>query len=267
MAITPAPIVRPVLQPVALVEHNPPTGKAMVTPTITTAPSVRNVARAMALEQHNMPTGETLVTPELMEKVNKATTGVIRKAIQCAKKRQQSVAADAADNGMSALSAALHLDIAAAMKTATGPTVSKRPKKAKVSAPKAPLPEAVQPDPPTSKCQGCIHCDLLELKVMEPKDIRYYLKQDRLLNLATCAGECKARIHAIHLAAPKDKLFYCDETLKGFYAPENDAIKKGLECNLILCAPCRALRFLKYAPAPSTDGAVNRRTSRRGTNN
>lgn len=252
--------MRHVLPPVAVVEHN------QLTPAITPAPIVRNVAQSKALAQHNVPTGETLVTPEMMETINKATTGVIRKAVQCVKKRQQSVAADAADNGMSALSAKLHLDMEAALQSSTGPTVSTRPKKARVSAPKVSLHVAVQPDPPSTKCQGCIHCDLLELKEMEPKDIRYYLKPDRLLNLASCAGVCKARIHAIYQAAPKDNLFYCDETLKGFYAPENDDIKKGLECNLILCAPCRALRFLQYAPVPSTDGAVNRRTSRRGTN-
>ena len=251
----------------------------MVPEAITPAAIVRHRPKPLSLAQHHVPTNEPLVTPEMTEKGNKHNAGVMRQALNGSKRRQNAVAAAPDDNGMSALSEQLTSDngFVSALTTAllnmnppaidapVTQQVPKRRRSSPVSPAIVPTPVAVPPGPPTTKCQGCVHGDLLELKVMEPSHIRHYLKSGQFLELEKCA-DCKGNIRSIHLTAPKTNLFYCDETLKGFHAPEADPIKKGLECRLILCSPCHALREVRYAPAHSTDGARNRRTSRRGTN-
>jgi hypothetical protein len=83
---------------------------------------------------------------------------------------------------------------------------------------------------------------------MEPAHIKYYLKQAEFLELATCAGNCTHTIKVlIHLASPKVNLYYCDETNKSFYAPDNDLTKADMECGLILCSPCHELCEARYA--------------------
>ena len=119
--------------------------------------------------------------------------------------------------------------------------------------------------PPKPKCQGCIHHDLLELKVMEPVQIRHYIRPAQFLETATCAGNCKRVMRAIYRASPKANFYYCDETLKGYYALENDPTKAGMECLLVLCSACHAMRGVQYAQANEQAGAVKRRSSRRGT--
>ena len=247
--------------------------------TITPAAIERNrPMKPLALAQHHVPTDEPLVTPEMAEKGNKHNAGVVRRAVSGSKRRQTAVAAAPDDNGMRALSDQLISDngfvsaltammnpIPTAIDAPVNPQVPKRRRSSPVSPAIVPTPVAVPPGPPKNKCQGCVHGDLLELKVMEPSHIRHYLKSGQFLELEKCA-DCKGDIRSIHLTSPKTNLFYCDETLKGFHAPEADPIKKGLECRLILCSPCHALREVRYAPAHATDGARNRRTSRRGTN-
>ena len=150
----------------------------------------------------------------------------------------------------------------------TGPPVPNKRRTTKVSRPTVKTPKAVQTGPPKNKCQGCVHGDLLEMMLMEPSHIKHYLREKELLEFAACSGDCKRMIKDIHLAAPKAPIYFCDETNKGFYAPDDDPTKQDLECGLILCSPCHAIRQERYEAENATKtGSGNRRTSRRSTNN
>ncbi len=100
---------------------------------------------------------------------------------------------------------------------------------------------------------------------MEPAHVKHYLKPAAFLEMATCTGDCKRTVREIYLDAPKANLYYCDETSKGFYAPDDDPTKAAMECGLILGSPCHAIREGRYALAHEKEGTVNRRNSRRGT--
>jgi hypothetical protein len=212
-----------------------------------------------------------------MDQVNKQKTADVRRAINGIRKRQQAVATAPTDNGVSALSAELQealdplvtptlLDLGATTVNATTIiTVPKRRRMAAVATAVGPKRTIVPTGPVETKCQGCVHGDLLEMKVMEPVHIKYYLKQAGFLEWATCA-ECNHTVREIHLASPRALLHYCDEIIKGFSAPDHDLAKASLQCGLILCSPCHAVREIRYAQEQATTGTEHRRTSRRGTN-
>ena len=240
---------------------------------------VRNVQKPLALEPNIVPTIEPLVTPDHLERVKKQNTLHYRQAMTATRKRQEVVAIASSDNGVSAFSAELQAETNSAMQpimpeldhdtpTDSPPAIQdprhKRRRINKVTSPMVTSTMSVPMGPPLIKCQGCIHGDLLELKVMEPPHIKHYLKQAGFLELAVCAGECADTIRAIHLASPKANIYYCDEANKGFCAPDDDPGKLGMECGLILCSPCHAIRETRYAEEPTQDGTVRKRTSRRG---
>ena len=242
---------------------------------------VPRVTKTGALAEHHVPTGEPLVTPDVRDKVAKKNAAVGHLAFNCVKKRQQAVATASRDNGVDALSGEMHQAIdeglllltdavmATCTTTVDAPiisTVAKRRRIVRMSKPKKPTTVSEQTGPPKTKCQGCVHGDLLELKVMEPVHIRHYLKPAAFLETATCAGDCKLVMRAIHLASPKANLYYCDENLKGYYAHDNNPTKAGMECLFVLCSPCHVIREVQYAQAHEKEGAGKRRTSRRGTN-
>lgn len=243
---------------------------------------VCNVQKPVALEPHIVPTIEPLVTPDHVERVKQQNTLHYRQAMTATRKRQEVVAVAASDNGVSAFSAELQDKTNSDRQPMATPDLdhgtptneplaiqaprSKRRRIRKVSPPMVPPTMSVPTGPPSIKCQGCIHGDLLELKVMEPSHIKHYLKHAGFLALAVCAGECTHTIRAIHLASPKANLYYCDEANKGFSAPDDDPGKLEMECGLILCSPCHAIRETRYAQEPTTAGSVRKRTSRRGGN-
>jgi hypothetical protein len=41
-------------------------------------------------------------------------------------------------------------------------------------------------------------------------------------------------------------VYYCDEGINGFDAPEDDPMKSALNCDLILCPKCEAKRRIEY---------------------
>ena len=244
---------------------------------VTTAPRVYNARKRLALESNHEPISEPLVTPDHVDRATKQRTADFRRAITSQNKRKKTVAADPAANGVDALSAELqqtHASVATTANTSVpveepaGPPVPKRRQTIQVTQPTMPATLPVSTGQPIIKCQGCIHCDLLELHMMEPTIIRHYLKDNAFLNLAKCAGDCKRTIKNVHQASPKANLFYCDETIKGFHAPDDDPTKAGMECGLILCVPCHALRETRYTQEHEKEGPdVNRRTSRRKKSN
>lgn len=215
------------------------------------------------------------MTPDHLDQVNKAKTTHVRQAFNGVKKRKTAVAATPADNGVSALSAELQNENNIGMNLVSptvpdvcqtpvnAPTVTQRRCRAAATTQMKTKRMPVPTGPVKIQCQGCIHGDLLELKVLEPVHIKHYLKEAGFLAWATCAGECAHTIRDIHNAAPKANLYYCDEIIKGFHAPEDDPNKASMECGLILCSPCHALREARYTLAQATEGTGNRRQSRR----
>lgn len=206
-----------------------------------------------------------------MDKENKQRTADVRRAFHGATKRKKAVDDLASKNGVGALSAELQNQHNSAMYAVPTPvlTVPPVPKRQRIATAAAPVvaPKSTVPTaPPKRKCQGCVHGDLLDLKVMEPTHIKHYLRPAGFLELATCAGGCKKTIRAIYLASPKALLYYCDENIKGFSAPDDDPAKAEMECGMIVCSPCHAMRETRYTQEQNRDGTVNRRTSRRGTN-
>ena len=227
--------------------------------------------------QNYEPTGERLVTPDQADKWKKDTVRNSRRASAVTKKRKTAVAVAATDNGVSALAAELQLEDNSAVhpttpalmniSTVTDSTsqpVSKRQHSINKSPSIITPAVIVQTGPPQTKCQGCVHGDLLEMNVMEPAHIKHYLKVGEYLELATCKGDCNDTIKNIHLASPKANIYYCDESNKGFYAPDDDPIKQGMECGLILCYPCHAVREETYALENKKEGVGSRRSRRRG---
>ena len=242
---------------------------------------VKDFQKSPALLQNNTSFRDPLVTPDQMDKDNRQNATSLRRAFKGTKKRSTAVATTAADNGVSALTAELQdnrdsavspgttpmMDLASSSDEATAsPQAPKRRRKAPTTKTAVVLPTVAVPTGPTKKkCQGCVHGDLLEMNVMEPARIKHYIKSAELLEFAECAGDCTHTIRAINEASPKENIYYCDETNKGFYAPDDDLAKPGMECGLILCSPCHAIREARYELEHAKEGTVNRRTSRRST--
>jgi hypothetical protein len=230
----------------------------------------------LALEQSNVPHGEPLLTPAQRDKSTKSRQIAVTQATK-ATKRKQVVATEATANGTGALSQELQqannrlpmvdnrtLRISpsntAPVATAVAPSLP-RPVVSPPSAPST-VPTPIV-SPPKRKCEGCVHGDLLELKVLEPARIRHYLKQHEFLESATCAGACAKSIRAINLASPKANLHYCDVGKKGCDAPDDDPTKASMECGLVLCQACYETRGERYASANSQAGRSSRSTRRR----
>ena len=238
---------------------------------------VSDYHKPSALLQNNTSTNEPLVTPDQMDKDKRQNATSLRRAFKGTKKRPTAVATEAADNGVSALTAELQdnrhspvrpgttpmMELASTTDEApVAPQAPKRRRKATATKTAVVSPTvAVTTGPPKKKCQGCVHGDLLEMNVMEPAHIKHYIKSAEFLELAKCAGDCTHTIRAIHEASPKENIYYCDTTNKGFYAPDDDLTKAGMECGLILCSPCHAVREARYALAQATEGTGNRRES------
>lgn len=132
------------------------------------------------------------MTPTQLDKDNKARQTTVKKAT-LATKWKMTVVAAAAANGGGALSAELQ-------NQEVGPTdpipTSPPPRLIHTTAPAAtggslqvpnvsqnttpsPLPTLMVP--PKLKCEGCVHCDLLELKILEPVIVKHYLKTHEFL--------------------------------------------------------------------------------------
>jgi hypothetical protein len=223
--------------------------------------------KPLALLTNNaVQTSEPFVTPDRMDEVNKEQTKALRQASKNAKKRYAAVAANPADNGVSAFSTEMQNEKATTTQNQEEPAVNiapkatKRQRKFKASEQRVTTTASVPTGPRKKRCQGCVHGDLLTMHLLEPRNVKHYLKKKGFLELATCAGDCKQQIKAVHAATPKASVHYCDMTNKGFYAPEDDPNKVEMECGLILCTPCYAICLAKYT---MENESANGRTSRR----
>ena len=205
-----------------------------------------------ALVEPNVQTNIALVTPAKQDEVTKKRK-VTLKTVELATKRKIAVASSAVMNGAEDLAAEHRNNATLAPATLAPATLApaakqkkKKKKKKKVAASVEPATAPVVTGPPVPKCQGCLHCDLLELKVMEPRVIQHYLKPNQLLERADCAGDCGQSIKSIHDASPKVNIRYCDVNKKGFDAPDDDPSKASMECGLVLCLACYGKKEEKY---------------------
>jgi hypothetical protein len=193
--------------------------QAVVPATVNQAPIELTVRKPLALQQHYVPSGEPLVTSNHLDQVNKEKTTHVRQALNGIKKRKKAVAATPAENGVSALSAELQNEINIGMNLViptlpdvlqtpvNDPTMPKRRCLAAVSTPKVTTPMSVTTGPFKTKCQGCIHDDLLELKVLEPVHIKHYLKQAGFLALAASAQATAHTQSATFTALHQKRIF------------------------------------------------------------
>jgi hypothetical protein len=235
-------------------------------------PKQRDTARQLALKTSNNAMGEPLETPNETDIATKQRTSVVRQAIIGVKEKNKAVlAVTPARNGTSALSTELQHTSAnptvtnknnnTVDTTATGPIMQKRKREVNVPGPIVTIATSLPAGPPKSKCQGCIHGDLLEMTVMESRHIKHCLKPQEFLEEASCAGKCNKTIKNIHQATPKAKLYFCGEMIKGFRAPDTDPCKADLECGLILCVPCHADRGVQCNPERGNSNSTHRRSS------
>jgi hypothetical protein len=94
---------------------------------------------------------------------------------------------------------------------------------------------------------GCRHGDLSVLKSFVKAEATYYTRPNRYLEGKGCL-DCKRAILDMKPATSRQKavVFYCDEGIKGFDAPDDDSMKAELTCNLVLCPQCEALRRITF---------------------
>jgi hypothetical protein len=94
---------------------------------------------------------------------------------------------------------------------------------------------------------GCRHGDLDALRSFTKSDAKYYNRPNTLLEGRTCL-DCKLAVTNM-TNSKKNQLavvFYCDEGIKGFDAPDDDPMKEELTCSLIVCPQCVLKRRIKY---------------------
>jgi hypothetical protein len=158
---------------------------------------------------------------------------------------------------------------------ATAVTASKKtkakPKKSKVNKTKQPPAQIVQDisnapkvakEAAVGRC-GCRHGDLSAIRSFGKAEAKYYIRRNKFLEGRSCL-DCKLAVTNMESTARSQRsvVYYCDEGIKGFDAPDNDPMKSALTCDLILCPPCEAKRRVEYNKANSSHQSDGVRRSR-----
>ncbi len=94
---------------------------------------------------------------------------------------------------------------------------------------------------------GCRHGDLNAMKCMKKAEALHYIRPNKFLEDTGCL-DCKKRVVDMQPAASNTRvvLYYCDQGIKGYDAPDNDEMKAELICNLVLGAQCEAVRRIAF---------------------
>jgi hypothetical protein len=127
---------------------------------------------------------------------------------------------------------------------------TKGPVKTKRSKEKDPQEETVQTTTKQTmvihEC-GCRHGDLSSLKSFTRAEVVYYTSPNRFLAGESCL-DCKMAVNHMKATAGNRSamVFYCDEGIKGFGAPDDDPMKEKLTCDLILCPECEGRRRVTF---------------------
>ena len=100
---------------------------------------------------------------------------------------------------------------------------------------------------PTSKLCGCRHGDLSAFKSFTRAEATYYTRPNKFLEGMGCL-DCKLPVGKMRPAALclQEVVFYCDQGIKGFDAPDDDPMKSELVCDLVLCPQCEAARRIEF---------------------
>jgi hypothetical protein len=106
---------------------------------------------------------------------------------------------------------------------------------------------------------GCRHGDLSALKSFTKTEAIYYTQPGKYLEVMKCL-DCKRTVMEMKPAARGQRpavVFYCDQGIKGHDAPDDDAMKAELTCDLVLCPQCEAIRRIAFEK--ETAGGRSRR--------
>jgi hypothetical protein len=110
---------------------------------------------------------------------------------------------------------------------------------------------------------GCRHGDLSAIKSFVKAEAKYYTRPNKFLEGRSCL-DCKLEVTNIEKNAGSQRavVYYCDEGIKGFDAPDDDPMKSALTCDLILCPKCEAKRRIEYNKADSVHKSRGAKRSR-----
>jgi hypothetical protein len=100
---------------------------------------------------------------------------------------------------------------------------------------------------PSIQLCGCRHGDLDALKSFTKAEVTYYIRPTKYLEDKGCL-DCNIAVIEMKQATPAQKavVYYCDQGVKGFDAPDEDPSKAELTCDLVLCPQCQAKRRVAF---------------------
>ena len=109
----------------------------------------------------------------------------------------------------------------------------------------------------TIKFCGCRHGDLSALKSFSKAEALHYIRPNKFLDQKGCL-DCGRLVVEMKPVAKglRAVVFYCDQGIKGFDAPDDDQMKLELSCDLVLCPQCEATRRITFET--KNDGQWNR---------
>ena len=113
---------------------------------------------------------------------------------------------------------------------------------------------------------GCRHGDLGEVKSFAKAMAAYYSRPNKFME-GRCCLDCQLAVPSMESNARGRRavVYYCDEGIKGFDAPDDDPMKSELTCDLILCPKCEAKRRIEYNRVNSERHSGGVKRSRRQT--
>jgi hypothetical protein len=113
---------------------------------------------------------------------------------------------------------------------------------------------------------GCRHGDLGEVKSFAKAMATYYSRRNKLME-GRCCLDCWLAVPNMESNAGGQRavVYYCDEGMKGFDAPDDDPMKSELTCDLILCPKCEAKHCIEYNKVNSERQSGGVKRSRRQT--
>jgi hypothetical protein len=149
-----------------------------------------------------------------------------------------------------------------------------KPKKAKEKDTRRPAETALQDTSNTPEVAeetavhlcGCRHGDLSEVKSFAKAMAMYYSRPNKSME-GRCCLDCQLAVTNMESNARGRRavVYYCDEGIKGFDAPDDDPMKSALTCDLILCPKCEAKRRIEYNKINSERQSRGVHRSRRQT--
>jgi hypothetical protein len=102
---------------------------------------------------------------------------------------------------------------------------------------------------------GCRHGDLSEVKSFAKAIATYHSCPNKFME-GRCCLDCQLAVTNMESNARGRRavVYYCDEGIKGFDAPDDDPMKSALTCDLILCPKCEAKQRIEYNKVALKEG-------------